>query len=472
MLRASVVLAILAAFSQPRNADATGQLRVAFRWKRLEYDWPNGTRELFPLYEQDDNLPLGLEVTDDRVFVTVPRWRKGVAASLNYIWRNDTSDSPKLKPYPSWEAHRYGESSVPEVVSTFRIRADRCDRLWVLDTGVADILGTPEQQAPPSLLVYDLTSNELLRKYVVPKTQRTADSLFANIAVEDQSCDDAYVYLGDLAGPGLVVYSWKYDRSWLVKHHYFHPDPQGGEFNVSGIAFQWSDGIFGMALVPTKDGFSTLYFHPLSSTLEFAVSTKLLRDQERATSAESFNEFRKLGDRGKNKQSSVSAYDPKTGVLFYALTNYNALACWRVEENYDVRQQGVVFADNITMVFPNDLKIDRDSNIWILTDRLPAFMYSKLDYDDYNFRILTGSAVELTSDMVCQGMESTTKMAMSTTPTSATSTSTARPKYDVPSNEIIGNSVASPAKGSAASLRSPTSALAALALPILRSVLS
>lgn len=56
------------------------------------------------------------------------------------------------------------------------------------------------------------------------------------------------------------------------------------EFNVSGISFQWTDGLFGMGLAPTNDGYSVMYFHPLSSTMEFSVSTKLLRDPERATS--------------------------------------------------------------------------------------------------------------------------------------------------------------------------------------------
>lgn len=84
----------------------------------------------------------------------------------------------------------------------------------------------PEQQTPPTLLVYDLTNDQLLRNYQIPEDQRTADSLFANIAVEDYDCSDSYGYFGDLGGPGLVVYSWKLAKSWLVKHHYFHPDPQ------------------------------------------------------------------------------------------------------------------------------------------------------------------------------------------------------------------------------------------------------
>ncbi|XP_076670211.1 L-dopachrome tautomerase yellow-b [Andrena cerasifolii] len=381
---------------------AYGNLRVAFQWKQLDYEWPsNETKQLFPGYKQEDNLPLGLEVTHNRIFVTVPRWRLGVVASLNYFYINDTRESPTLIPYPSWEAHQYKAGSVPEIISTFRIRVDRCERLWVLDTGFTDILDRPEQQAPPSLIIYDLRNDRMMRKFVIPEDQRTADSLFANIAVEDYSCEDTYAYLGDLGGPGLVVYSWKMDKSWLVKHPSFHPDPQGGEFNVSGISFQWTDGLFGMALAPTGDGYSTIYFHPLSSSMEFSVTTKLLRDPKRATSSDNLNEFHALGSRGHNGQSSVSFLDPDTGVLFYALTNLNAIACWKPQKTFTIQQQDLIYMDNVTMVFPNDLKIDRNGNIWVLSDRLPAFMYSHLDPEDYNFRILTGSSRDAIENTVC-----------------------------------------------------------------------
>ncbi|CAL7933723.1 unnamed protein product [Xylocopa violacea] len=409
-------------------------LRVAFQWKQLEYEWPsNDTMLLFPGYKQEDNLPLGLEVTSTRIFITVPRWRRGVVASLNYFYINDTRESPTLIPYPSWEAHQYRAGSVPEIISTFRIRADSCERLWVLDTGFTDILDNPEQQAPPALLVYDLQSDQLLRKFVIPEDQKTPDSLFANIAVEDYSCEDTYAYLGDLGGPGLVVYSWKMEKSWLIKHHFFYPDPQGGEFNVSGISFQWTDGLFGMGLAPSSDGYSVMYFHPLSSSMEFSVSTKLLRDPERATSPENFSKFQALGSRGHNGQSSVSFFDSKTGVLFYALTNLNAIACWKPQDMFSIQQQGIIYTDNVTMVFPNDLKIDRNGNIWVLSDRLPTFMYSYLDPEDYNFRILTGSAQEAIKDNVCSMNPSAST---SSPPTFSTEMSTAPPEMTKNSSNV------------------------------------
>lgn len=64
-------------------------LRVAYQWKMIDYDFPSDEYKNNLIKEGDfipeNNLPLGLEVYGDRLFITVPRWKDGVAASLTYI---------------------------------------------------------------------------------------------------------------------------------------------------------------------------------------------------------------------------------------------------------------------------------------------------------------------------------------------------------------------------------------------------
>lgn len=101
--------------------------------------------------------------------------------------------SPVLQPYPDAGAHnlsldinpRFGrpEGSV-QIVSPFRVRADQCDRLWVLDTGLSDILGQVEQFGPNQLLVFDLKTDKLLRRFEIPQAFLRNESFFANIAVD------------------------------------------------------------------------------------------------------------------------------------------------------------------------------------------------------------------------------------------------------------------------------------------------
>lgn len=151
------------------------------------------------------------------------RWKAGVASSLNYIsLRNDaaTGKSPLLRPYPSWEANTIvptvaaaspspngaadeakGRADAPTavqstkalrdnatIVSTFRIRVDECDRLWVMDTGLADILGSPEQIAPAALVIFDLKTDQLIRRFEFAAEDAKEDTFFANV-VSTMRCD-------------------------------------------------------------------------------------------------------------------------------------------------------------------------------------------------------------------------------------------------------------------------------------------
>lgn len=61
-------------------------------------------------------------------------------------------------------------------------------------------------------------------------------------------CDDAFAYIPDLGAYAVIVYDYKNNRSYKVEHNYFHFDPTKGNFNVDGINFQWTDGVFGLAL--------------------------------------------------------------------------------------------------------------------------------------------------------------------------------------------------------------------------------
>lgn len=393
------------------SVSANDNLRVAYQWKQMDYDYRTEDERQEAIqtgsFQPEHVIPVGLEVYKTRLFITLPRWKTGVPASLAYIDLNEnsmnTTESPKLKPYPSWGAHKLNESEPPEIVSPFRVRADACGRLWVLDTGVANLLGDVQVLAPTQLLVYDLHNDNLLRRFSIPKDQIKEKSFFANIAVEDSDCDNTFAYSADLGAPGLVVYSWRMQESWRVSHNFFHPDPLSGDYEIGGIKFQWDDGLFGLALSkPMADGFATLYFHPLSSTNEFSVSTEVLRNKSAANLPENFKEFTILGSRGPNGQSGAAFLDQLTGVLFYALPNLNAVACWKTSNRaYTIKSQGRVFMSPVEMVFPNDVKVDDQDRLWVLSDRLQQFMYSTLNPDEVNFRILTAHVKDATENTAC-----------------------------------------------------------------------
>lgn len=74
-------------------------------------------------------------------------------------------------------------------------------------------------------------------------------------------CDDAFAYVPDLGAYGVIVYSFKADRSWRVKHNFFYFDPVNGDYNVGSVNFQWTDGVFAMALGEQTEQGYIIYTH-------------------------------------------------------------------------------------------------------------------------------------------------------------------------------------------------------------------
>ena len=79
----------------------------------------------------------------------------------------------------------------------------------------------------------------------------------------------------------------------------------------------------------------------------------------------------------------------------------NAIGCWNTRHPYSPATQGEVYANDVTMVFPNDVKVDRNRTLWVLTDRMPIFMYGKLNYSDINFRVLSAPVSRAIAHTVC-----------------------------------------------------------------------
>lgn len=201
----------------------------------------------------------------------------------------------------------------------------------------------------------------------------------------------------------MVVYDLKNDKSYRVKHNFFHFDPLQGDLTVGGVNFQWTDGVFGMALgKPTNDhGDRMVYFHALASTKEFAVSNTVLKNESFATSPEAYYAYTLLGDRGPKSQSTAEFYDEKTDVIFYTQINRDAIGCWNIKKPFTPETQGLVDSDSHTLVFPNDLKIDDEGQIYVLSDRMPLFIYKELA-PEVNYRVLVGKTSEVISGTPCQ----------------------------------------------------------------------
>nr|ATU82719.1 venom major-royal-jelly/yellow-like protein 1 [Pristhesancus plagipennis] len=376
------------------NVKSTGTgFQEVFGWSQVDFTFQSEATRQNAIrsgdYIPESNLPLGMEVYKGRVFITLPRWKKGIPVTLAWVSLAERSRSPLLKPYPSWAWHMPGNCH--GLTSVFRVAVDECGRLWVADSGAVNIVTGVKHVCTPQILVFDLNTDRLLWRYYIPKDQLPQGSLFTNIAVDVITCDRTFAYVSDVFRYGLIVYDFKQDKSWRVENSYFFPDPLQTKMHIDQLTFRWNDGIFGLALSPVEHGTRYLYFHPLSSQREFMVDTKVLHNE---TSAKNDADMFKIVGEPRmhcKGQASGSAMD-RNGVLFYNLINRNAVGCWNSHiGEHSPRTHGIVDQNNITLSFPNDLKVDHEINqgLWVLSNRLHKYLYGKLDPNDINFRILS-----------------------------------------------------------------------------------
>uniref|UniRef100_A0A182SYB1 Yellow protein n=1 Tax=Anopheles maculatus TaxID=74869 RepID=A0A182SYB1_9DIPT len=340
---------------------------------------------------------MGATHHNNRLFITVPRRRPGVPATLNVIDLSKVSPgdrSPSLKAYPTYPINELQPQYAPDLrrlVSVYRTTVDVCERLWFVDTGMLEYPDNRRQLQRPQIWIIDLERDQLVQRYTIPEAIVREGVGMASITVDVEltDCEGAFAYIPDLVANAIHVYSLRDNDMWSFNHSSFAYDRNRATFNVAGQRFAWDDGVFSIAIGQndTVAGSKLVYYHPMVSTTEFGTFANVLQNKRIAQSGYYDGLFETLGERGPNTQSTMHHYDPRTGVLFYAEVNRNSIGCWNTNQIFDAGNHAVVHLDNRELIYPTDLTSDSDGTLWVLTNNLPVWIYSRLNESEYNFRL-------------------------------------------------------------------------------------
>lgn len=74
---------------QTTPVQCNDNLRVAYQWKEIDFEYRSAADREEAIRSKSfipgHVVPVGLEVFKSRLFITLPRWKSGVPASLAYI---------------------------------------------------------------------------------------------------------------------------------------------------------------------------------------------------------------------------------------------------------------------------------------------------------------------------------------------------------------------------------------------------
>lgn len=67
--------------------------------------------------------------------------------------------------------------------------------------------------------------------------------------------------------------------------------------------------------------------------------------------------------------------------------NKDGVACWNTKKPLNSNTLGTVAHDKDRLIFTNDVKLDNERNLFILSDKMPVFIYKQLNPNEINYRI-------------------------------------------------------------------------------------
>lgn len=398
---------------------AAKQLKVEFEWKDVEYAFPSKAAKDVLIktraYIPGNSIPIDVDAWqrgggEDKVFVTVPRFKPGVPATLGTVVEADDG-RPLLLPYPDWSWHKEGHCD--GITSVFRVHVDECGRLWVLDSGVVNILTKDVKRiCQPQLLVFNLKNNKLLLRYRIPDSVLQKHSILVTVVADvldaKGRCREAFAYIADVTGFGLIVVDAHREKSWRVVSNYLYPYPMHGHFNLNNEQFDLMDGVLSLALSPPLDARKDkkLYFHSLASVRESWVSASVLRNESNFKDNENIvpGEFY-VSQGTRPAQAAASVMDGEGAAVFFSVLTKNSLNCWNPRLPYNENNIVELDRDDETFQFATGMKIIRDRNNkeWLmgLTSRFQNVMVNKVNIHEVNYRIVRAPVEDLVRGTTC-----------------------------------------------------------------------
>jgi hypothetical protein len=238
------------------------------KWSGADFTWPCSTTKALlknsGKFIVKNNIATRAQIHRDQVFFALPRYRKGVPATLVKTRLKRGACSATFEPFPCWSMQEEGKCSALQSVVDLVI--DGSDILWALDTGVVDTLeDQPLQNCPPKVMAFNVRNGKLL-KTITFEGLISKNSRLQYLAVDYGKDGRAFIYVSDAASRAIIVY-----------------DVQAGKGYRVMLPKAVSDGcgkkdVLYLALTSKTCGTSTLFFTYLCSKKVFSIRTDYLRD--------------------------------------------------------------------------------------------------------------------------------------------------------------------------------------------------
>jgi sugar lactone lactonase YvrE len=367
-------------YQQGRNK--RGQYKMVFHWNHL--DWHFRDQNMKQDFESNEYwrhaMPAGVKVDQQgNYYVSVPRWTHGIPATMNKIVVKN--GKPLLEAFPNWDWNKAGDVKVLQSVLGYEI--DENNRMWILDQG--KIAYEPSPEGSQKLIIWDLNTNRMLNRIIIPNEIAPYQTSFLNDLVVDNK--NGFVYITDSGNGGgwgsevvggIIVYNMKTKQlRRVLTQHYSTQDFPGFRFEIDNQPVfrnrSMRLGSDGIALSADR---SILYYCPVTGRNLYAVSTALLRNFN--TPLEQISAG--VQAVGSKRTTTDGMHADNKGNVFYTMLEGKGIGYYNPDTN---SFNGFVSDDR--MLWVDGVAFDQKGSIIFNNNRLHQMFEENQDEIDWNY---------------------------------------------------------------------------------------
>ncbi|XP_060535472.1 protein yellow-like [Cylas formicarius] len=343
------------------------KFKVVRQWTHLNYTWRSQAEYKDALktgrYVPQNNAPVGIKIYGNTLYVSVPKYRKGVPVTLTTVENNHFN--PLLSPFPSWELN--DDSDCANLQSVQSMEIDTMGIMWVLDGARINNYN----RCPTKLVLLDLNNGgKVIRVNVFPnETSHQVGGFLNDLVVDETSGGFAYITDASPVDPGLIVYSKEKDEAWKLRDSSMFSNE--AQLVIKGSVLDSSYTINGIALSPPCDD-RMVYYCTIGSYTLYSIPTSALKNRHLANTEEWRKSITLVGRKLGQSQGLTIDSD---GNLFYTMSTFYGVGKWNTStplwtsELFDRDEQQMVWTDGFAF--------DQRGYIYLITNYVYKFIQPK-----------------------------------------------------------------------------------------------
>ncbi|XP_065335411.1 protein yellow-like [Cloeon dipterum] len=330
----------------PSLMAAAANFTQVFEWPYvLDYEWPSEARRAQALEDGTFNPakihPRYMAVYGTRLFLTLYK-EDGVPATLVSLQTSsESSEPPKLTPFPSWDMHLNGSGNCNKIQGAQGLEVDSVGRLWVLDQESSN------SNCSPKLWIYNLNNNET--ELIHPFSFH--DHFLHDLVIDETANNETFAYIALWLRKHIVVFSLERNQSWIVDMI---------EVKVNSIALSPKKDQEPRQLYLGRSGFKELYSIPVAE-LHNGTTTA---EPELIANWTAYNSYRMLMD--------------NHGTLYSGFMYENFTSTWNTSQPF--MEQPFHQVAGLRSSWPLTFALDQNGTFWMAAFnnvRIPKFRLLK-----------------------------------------------------------------------------------------------